>query len=88
MLNNEKNTPVKITDELLYQIPETLLGEFMEARKDKELLKGLNLMFQNYFQSKRYFDDENFNHEAVTECYHFCFYFLNHKELFNPKTVA
>lgn len=86
MQNKEKNTPATVTDELLYQIPETLLGEFMEPRKEKELLRGLNAMFQNYFKQNRYFEDRDM--EAVTECYHFCSHFLSHKELFNPQNVA
>jgi hypothetical protein len=77
----------KNSDTLLYQIPTTLLGEFLEPRKEAELLKGLNAMFTNYFKDNRYFD-QNDDTESVLEAYHFCNHFLSNKNLFNSKNVA
>jgi len=72
-----------------YQIPETLIGEFLDYKTagDKVLLKGLDLMLSAFFAQQRWFTDEN-DTEAVTEAYHFARHFFTNKQLFNPKTAA
>ena len=89
MRNNEENNSNESLDQsLMYQIPETLLGEFLDLNQfgDKQLTEGLELMFKNYFKTNRYFDQEAT--EAVLEAFHFCNYLIANKELFNSKNVA
>lgn len=86
-LTQEQKEAVVNHDDLLYKIPSTLLGEFLEKNKEKELLNGLEIMFKNYFKNRRYYETEA-DTTAVLEAYHFCNHFLSHKELFNPKIVA
>lgn len=88
MLNSEKNQDNGANLDPVH-IPANLLGEFLQERKDTELLQGLDAMFREYFATHRYFDNHAQNQtDAVLEAYHFCRYFLTHKELFNPKNVA
>lgn len=90
MLKNENNAQ-ELQDfdfeTLMYKMPETLLGEFLEPRGNDHLIKGLDAMFQNYFKQNRYFPAEDTT-TAVLEAYHFCSHFLTNKELFNLKIVA
>lgn len=86
-LTKEQKEAVVNHDDLLYKIPDTLLGEFLQENKEKELLNGLEVMFKNYFKNRRYYETEA-DTTAVLEAYHFCNHFLSHKELFNPEIVA
>lgn len=85
-LTKEQKEAVVNHDDLLYNIPNTLLGEFLQENKEKELLNGLEVMFKNYFKNLRYYETEA-DTTAVLEAYHFCNHFLSHKELFNSKIV-
>ena len=85
MLKNENNAQEDIfIDDI--KMPTTLLEEFLKPLGEKDLLEGLQIMFESYFKQNRYFDNRKF--ESVLKTYHFCNHFLSNKQLFNPQNVA